>query len=133
MARFLSDEWFGEVNRLAPTVPDDLDVIVEQHVAGGPGGDVAYQVRVAGGRLTVGRVGRVGRVGAAGPPQDPDVVLLLDYATAAALGTGRLTAHDAFLTGRIRLRTGVSQLERAATALAALAPSLAALAGSTTY
>ena len=106
-------------------VPDDLDVVIEQHVAGGPEGDVAYQVRVGDGRVTI------------GPPDavhgDPDVVLLLDYATAAALGTGRLTAHDAFLAGRIRLRGGVSQLERAAAGLAAIGPAMAELAKSTSY
>jgi putative sterol carrier protein len=122
VARFLSNEWFEEVNRLAPPVPGDLNVVIEQHVANGPDGDVDYQVSLRSGHLS------------AGPPADsPDVVLLLDYATAAALATGRLTAHDAFLTGRIRLRGGVSQLERAAAALGALGDSLATLARSTTY
>ena len=129
MARFLSTEWFDEVNRLAPPVPDVLKVVTEQHVTGGPEGDAAYQVKADGGRLTVGRSDAADTASTA----DADVVLVLDYATAEALARGRLTTHDAFLGGRIRLRGGISQLERAATTLAALAPFLAELARTTTY
>ena len=125
MARFLSTEWFDEVNRLAPPVPDVLSVVIEQHVTGGPEGDVAYQVKADGGRLTV---GRSDAASSADADADADVVLVLDYATAEALARGRLTTHDAFLGGRIRLRGGIAQLERAATTLAALAPFLAELA-----
>ena len=131
MARFLSAEWFEQVNDqlnlMAPPVPGDVDVVIEQHVLDGPEGETTYQVRVAGGRVTVGA-----------PAGKADVVLVVDYATAADLASGRLTAHDAFLGGRIRLRGGVAHPEQAAAlaALAVFAPlgdSLARAARSTTY
>ena len=132
MARFLSTEWFDEVNRLAPPVPDVLDVTIEQHVMGGPEGDVAYQVTAGGGRLSV-RRSDTAETAVTEKTSNADVVLLLDYATAEALARGRLTTHDAVLGGRIRLRGGISQLERAAATLAALAPFLVELARTTTY
>jgi hypothetical protein len=122
VVRFLSVAWFDEVNRLLPTVPADIDLVLEQHVSGGPQGDTAYQVRIGSGVVTV------------GPPAGPaDITLVLDYGTAVALATGALSTHDAFLAGRVRLRGNVARLDAAGAALAGLADAMAAVGASTTY
>ena len=122
MVRFLSDEWFDEVNRSSPTVPADIELVLEQRVTGGPNGDLTYQVRVAAGVVSV------------GPPSGPaDITLLLDHAAAVALATGTLSTHDAFLAGRVRLRGNVTRLEAAGAAFAALDRAMALINERTTY
>ena len=122
MVRFLTDEWFAEVNREASTVPAGIELVLEQRVTGAPSGDLAYQVRISGGLLTV------------GPPSGaPDIILALDYATAVALATRALSTHDAFLAGRVRLRGNVTRLDAAGAAFAALDGAMAAIGARTTY
>jgi hypothetical protein len=122
VVRFLSDGWFDEVNRSAPAVPTDIELVLEQHVSGGPQGDIAYQVRIGSGVVTL------------GPPAGPaDITLVLDYGTAVALATGALNSHDAFLAGRVRLRGNVARLDAASAAVAALADVIVALGANTTY
>ncbi|MGH9064312.1 MAG: SCP2 sterol-binding domain-containing protein [Acidimicrobiales bacterium] len=61
-----------------------------------------YAIRVAGGRVEV----------VAGGVDDPDVTLSEDYATAAALSRGELSAEAALLAGRIRVRGDSGALAR---------------------
>lgn len=99
MARYLSGEWFEEINAAAragaapPTATGGRPVVLQQLVTGGPDGDVAYWVRVGDGTLEAG----LGRA------EDPDVTVGQSYDTALAVSTGELSAQAAFLAGRIRV------------------------------
>lgn len=106
MARYLSDEWFDEVNRAAADsdrLPDDtagVQLTIQQVVTDGPDGDVHYTVRVAGGRVEV------------APGHDPgaDVTFTEDWDTARHVAAGQLSAPAAFMTGRIRVAGNVAVL-----------------------
>jgi len=131
LARFLTPEWFEELNR-ATTCPASADnpaegsvanpaegsvanpaegsvtnpaegsvtnpaegsVTIQQVVTGAPDGEVAYVVRVSGGRVhaTLGRAA------------DTDVTIVEDYGTALALSRGEMSARAALLAGRIQIR-----------------------------
>jgi hypothetical protein len=56
----------------------------------------------------------------AGTHPDPDVTFRQDAATAVAVNAGELTAQEAFLDGRLRVRGAVGRLPEVAAALAAL-------------
>jgi putative sterol carrier protein len=116
--KFLSDEWLDEMNRLAPPVPQELSIVIEQRVLGRR----AYQIVVDGGRLVVGP-----------PATAPDVVLVSDYETAVALARRELSASEAFLAGRIRMRGDLGQLERAARVLAAVVGAIEEMGRVTIY
>lgn len=102
---FLSDEWVDALAaRLATQAIDpELAVAVRQVVD-----DVAWTVRVAGGRVSVDR--------------DPaaDVTLTTDRATAEALVAGELAAQDALAAGRLRIGGDLTKLLGASQVLAAL-------------
>ena len=122
MARYLSDEWLAAAHdALGP--PPDADaedaLVIEQHVEGGPDGRVVWHVVVAGDARSI----------LAGPHPSPDVTFTQDYATAAAVARGDLSAQEAFMTGRITLSGDAGALLAAAPALAALADALAAVRG----
>ena len=113
MATPFSAEWLTSLaeRAAAMSVPGDVDLTVQQIVEGGPGGDVRWSVRLAGGAVTV----------TAGQSGDPDVTLVTDWDTALALAGGTLATTDAFLAGRLRLRGDVQALLRAAGVLEGLA------------
>jgi SCP-2 sterol transfer family len=96
VASYLSDQWFDEVGAMPATPssePAAEDLVLQHVVTGGPEGDVCYHVRIAGQAVTVVR----------GPAADPDVTFAEDYATAAAIAGGALSAPAALLAGRIRV------------------------------
>jgi hypothetical protein len=97
MWRFLSVEWVDALDRAAsaqsPAAPTTTTVVVEQHVLGGPEGDVVYH-------MALGPDGWHARTGA-GPTAD--LVLRTDYDTAVALHRGTRTAQDAIAAGRLRI------------------------------
>jgi putative sterol carrier protein len=111
MARFLSDEWFAEVELLATgSVPGGGGVlVVEQMVTGTPDGDVRYQV-VTGPEGTA-----VRRRGGA----RPHVVMTTDYPTASAIAQGRLSAAAAVSDGRVRVSGNLRGMAGAAEVMAA--------------
>jgi putative sterol carrier protein len=99
VARYLSPEWFDEVNAAAAADPDlsgatgSLRLVIQQVVTDGPEGDVRYAVRVEGGRVRV----------VPGDAADADVTVTEDHDTATAVARGELAAPAAFMTGRIRV------------------------------
>ncbi len=124
MARFLSDEWFAELERpAAGTATGGAQLIVEQVVTGAPEGDVRYQVVTGPHGTTVRRSGE-GR---------PDVVLTTDYPTAAAIAQGRLSAAAAVGDGRVRVGGSLRGVAAAADDLAAADLLTADVRGRTTY
>jgi putative sterol carrier protein len=102
--RYLSLEWIdalseqvaasGALGALAATHA----IGVTQVVSDGPEGDVVYHLQLGDGAATFG----------AGPAYPEDVRMEQDWATAMAVATHKLNAHEAFIKGKIRL-TGDQQ------------------------
>lgn len=99
MARYLSPEWFAEINATAAAgdvsdaVSEGLRLVIQQLVTDGPEGDVRYAVRIEDGTVAV----------VPGEAPDADVTVTEDHATATAVARGDLAAPVAFMTGRIRV------------------------------
>jgi SCP-2 sterol transfer family len=129
MARFLSPEWLAEVEaaaRRSPAFPADTHrgrVTVQQVVTGGPAGEVAYAATVGDGTVVI-RVGRAER---------PDVTFSEDWATAAAIARGALSAQEAFMAGRLRVAGDMAALLRHGPALGRLADAFAEVQGRTAF
>jgi putative sterol carrier protein len=104
-----SDEWIEAfAERAAGVVVDDgVRIVVQQELADS---GASWHVVVADGRATV----RGGR------HPEPDVTITEDRDTATAIGAGRLSAQQAFIDGRLRVRGSLDRLARASAALAAL-------------
>ncbi len=98
-------------------------LVVQQQVDGGPDGSVVWHVLVDG---TAPRL----RVG---PHPSPTVTFIQEYATAAAVAQGHLSAQEAFMTGRITLGGDAGALIAAAPAMAHVGDALAAVRAETTY
>ncbi|MGC8626501.1 MAG: hypothetical protein ACP5VR_02915 [Acidimicrobiales bacterium] len=100
MARFLSPEWFGELSRLQQSVlpaPEAPELVIEVLVTAppdDPGATVAYHVALQ---------GNYARALPPVPDREPQVRFTTDYATAAAIASGHLSAYDALLKGRTRV------------------------------
>lgn len=119
--RFLSPEWLESMRSATAPATPGTDVRARQRVTGGPDGDVAYVMALAGGQV---------RVEADGPA---DVELTTDYDTAAAISQGLLTPAAAFAAGRLRVDGAVSSLIAHQEAFAGIGRLLAGLSGATTY
>lgn len=105
MARYLSPEWIEALDASAGDgveVPDDVRLVVQQEVVGGPDGDVRYYIEIDGGKVGV----RAGRA------ESPTVTFTQDYATATAIAGGELSAQEAFMAGRVRVRGDLAELAR---------------------
>lgn len=138
MARYLSDEWFAaaaaalgpapELSAGAAGAPADV-LVVEQRVldgvpgSGGAAGPVVWHVVVAGEARSI----------HPGPHPSPTVAFSQDYATAAAVASGEVSAQEAFMTGRITMSGDAGALLAAAPALAAVGDALAAVRADTTF
>lgn len=127
MARFLSPEWFREIETAAPLRPpaggDRLTI--KQVVRGGPEGDVTYVVVVQGGQARI----EEGRD--AGP--SPDLTITTDWDTAAAIAQGALSAERALMDGRMRFAGNLDRLAARAAGLAGLDPVPTRVRETTTY
>lgn len=129
MARYLSPEWFEEINAAAAAVADlsdataGLRLVIQQVVTDGPDGDVRYAVRLEQGRVTV----------VPGEAADADVTVTEDHATATAVARGELAAPAAFMTGRIRVTGDTTVLLDAQPALYRLDAVFAGVRERTTY
>ncbi|MGH9243213.1 MAG: SCP2 sterol-binding domain-containing protein [Acidimicrobiales bacterium] len=102
MARYLSTEWVDALDGAAAglDVPDDVRLVVEHVVTGGPGGEVAYHVAIADGGARV----------APGPAATPTVTFTEDYDTAVAIARGQQSAQAAFMAGRVKARGDLATL-----------------------
>jgi putative sterol carrier protein len=135
VAIYLSDEWFGQVGarQFSPSstpseVPPALgqteeDLVLQHVVSDGPGGEIRYHVRVGGGAVTLIR----------GQAANPDVTFAEDYATAAAIASGEMTAPAALLAGRIRVGGDVAALMAHVGAFTANDPVPADVRAATTF
>lgn len=104
MAAFLSAEWFSQLRGPLSLAAESQRVVLEVTVAGGPSGEVRYQVVVAGNTAQL--LGPMGEFCA------PDVRFSCDYATISDLATGTLTGVEALARGRARVAGDISALAR---------------------
>lgn len=125
MVRFLSGEWIAALDAAGrdASVPADVQLTIQQIVAGDGGGDVRYHLVLADGRLRV----------HPGEAVNPDVTLVQNRDVAAALSRGELNAQQALEAGRLKLRGDIGQLRRHAKALVAMEDVFAAVRGETEY
>ena len=135
MARYLSEEWFTAAAAALEPAPDagastngeageDEEVlVVEQRVLDGPDGPVVWHVIVAGSARSI----------HPGPHPSPTVAFTQDYATAAAVASGDVSAQEAFMTGRITMSGDAGALLAAAPALAGVGDALAAVRDDTSF
>jgi putative sterol carrier protein len=104
-----SDEWVAALAARADGVAVDAGepLVVQQEIV-----DTGrcWHVVVAGGALRV----------AAGAHPAPDVTFSQDAGTADAIASGELSAQQAFVEGRLRVRGAVGRLPETASAFAAL-------------
>jgi len=126
--RFLSPEWLAalgaaasENERLCQAVAD-IDLTVGQVVLGGPGGDVAYALRLVQGTASVITDG-----------SDADIRIVQHYDTAVAISKGDITPAAAFAAGRLKLGGRVDELIRHADVAVGLGDLFGSLRASTSY
>ena len=106
MARYLSSEWFDEVNRAAADQSDlavdtaGVTLTIQQVVTDAPEGDIRYAVRIRNGTVEL----------RPGDSADADVTITEDWDTATAVASGQMSAPTAFMTGRIRVGGNVGML-----------------------
>src|SRR5262249_10685523 len=134
MARFLSAEWFAEIDRsvlAGSAVPAETSgqsrLVLEQVVHDTPEGEVRYRVVVGDGTARIERAAPgpngAARAAAAAPDATaasdaaftrstatPDLTIVSDWATATALAQGQLSAQAALMAGRLRIRGSLTRL-----------------------
>ncbi len=129
MAEFLSPEWIAELGAAATSMSvEDFDLldelIVEQVVRDGPDApEVRYYVRFVDDQVCV----------LPGAADDPDVRVISDYDTAAAIHRGELSAQAALVTGRAKLQGPIQHLRGREAVLRDLDDAFASVRASTTY
>jgi putative sterol carrier protein len=116
VARFLSTGWVDDVTATAESSDElaaasrGVHLTLQQEVTTDEGA-VRWWFRLDDGAVTAG-------AGEAG--DGADVVLRSDAATATAIATGAVAAHDAVAEGYLRVSGDIGALRRAAPALAAV-------------
>ena len=127
MAKYLSDEWFEEMNAAATSfsAPNGIEgeVSLRETITGTPFGDITYVMRIADGRVSIARHDDV----------VADVTFTQDYPTAVALHRGELTTHDAFFGGKVRVAGHLNTLLEHADLLQGIAPAFSDVRERTTY
>ncbi len=127
MVTYLSDEWLERAGDALSTSAElaertkDLDLAISYVVAGAPGGKVSYT-------LTFDH-GTAGVSAGAGAP----VSFELDYATAASIAQGELSAQAAFMQGKLKLVGDVNVLIRDGAVLDGVSDALGALRADTEF
>ncbi|MGH9123085.1 MAG: hypothetical protein ACRDYC_14270 [Acidimicrobiales bacterium] len=105
MARFLSPAWFDQVAATG-NGQAGWDAQLTHHVKGTPDGDVIYRVLVSGAALSI-----VPGVDEALPGEAlPGLAFTSNYATAAAIAKGEMSAEAALAAGLLRVSGDVRSL-----------------------
>ena len=127
MVQYLSDEWMQKAGEAlaanSALTGSDADLLIQYEVAGAPAGKVAYALRVGGGSGGI----------EAGPHPDAPVSFTLDYATAAKIARGELSAQAAFMQGDLKLGRDVTVLIRQHELLGEIDDALAPLRADTEF
>ena len=131
MARFLSADWFDEIESAstsgAGSTDPDQRLVMEQVVTGTPDGEVRYLVVVEEGRT------HVVRPSPGDTPTEAELTIICDWPTATAIAQGRLSTQRALMQGRLRVRGSPTALLRRGAQLAGVDPIPAAIRKNTTY
>lgn len=128
MARYLSPEWFEEVNAAAavrepsPARPG-APLVLQQVVTGAPEGEVRYWIRVHDGKVEAGL----------GEAETSDATIVQSYDTAVAVMTGKLSAQSALMAGAIRLSGNMAALVERQEALVGMDAAWAGVRERTSY
>jgi len=126
MARFLSPEWFAQLDAVhaASNVPaKDDPCVLEQVVTATPLGEVRYQLVVSGEAVRF----------EGGSTREPTVTFTSDYGTAAAIARGELSTQAALLDGRLRVSGNLSGISDALRQVSGLDLVPASVRAATTY
>ena len=123
MPRFLSQEWVDAVTAALSSSEDarsalrDAALTLQQHVSGGPVGDLVIWTTFAEGRVA----------GGLGEAPQPDVTFEMGYDTATALARGELNHQAAFMQGKLKVTGNMGKLLLNQEALEMLGPAMAAV------
>jgi len=126
MARFLSPEWFTELDaaQAAPPEPAKGDpCVLEQVVTATPQGEVRYQLVVSGGAVRFHAPSSLAAT----------VTFTSDYPTASAIARGELSTQAALLDGRVRVSGNLSGIADALRQVSGLDLVPASVRAATTY
>lgn len=125
MAAFLSDAWLAELDAAAQAggSAEAPDLVVQQIVVDDQRGEVAYAIRLRGGRVRV----------VPGRADDADVTFTQDRATAESIARGEVSAQVAFLAGRLRVGGDLRAVLGRAAALAGVGDLFAATRDTTSW
>ena len=128
MARYLSPEWFDDLNAAARKRPQEgparpARLSLQQVVTGSPDGEVRYWVRLDDGRVSAGL----------GEAESPDAVISQSYDTAVGVVKGDIRVQTALMSGEIRLAGDIATLIDHQEALRGLDAAFSELRGRTSY
>jgi putative sterol carrier protein len=129
VAAFLSDEWIvaldavARASELVPSLPDGGRLVVEQQVSDTPGGSARFHlVFDANGARVI-----------PGGAEEPDLVLITDYATACSLHRGETNAQQALGHHRLKVRGNLTTIARRAAVLGAVSDLFASVRSQTSF
>ncbi len=129
MLAYLSDDWLAAVQDAADRDQSLRDawreafLSVEQHVTGGPHGEVVFHVVFGDGRVRFGT----------GPLDDPDVTISEPYEVAVAVAQGRASAQAAAMVGQVTVTGRIDRLQQQAATFDRLADVFGAVRAETSY
>lgn len=129
MARYLSPEWFDDLNaaargRSGPPPAGPAHLCLQQVVTDSPDGDVRYWIRLDDeGAVTAGL----------GEVDSPDAVISQSYDTAVSVVRGDTRVQTALMSGEIRLAGNIATLIDHQEALRGLDATFSELRGRTSY
>ncbi len=128
MARYLSPEWFDDLNaapqqRADPAPPPAHRLSLQQVVTDAPEGEVRYWVRLDEGRVTAGL----------GEAETPDAVITQSYETAVGVVMGDIRVQTALMSGEIHLTGDIATLIDHQDALRGLDATFSDLRSRTSY
>ena len=126
MPEFLSPDWLAALDesaRASKSLAGAGDFTVQMVVRSSATGEMTYYLEVS---------AETARV-RAGTLESPDLTLIADYDTAAAISQGTLNAQEALAAGRLKIKGALEVLRGREQPFAALTDVFAEVRGATTY
>jgi len=126
---YLSDDWLEAIQEAADRDEPlraawrDASLSVEQHVTGGPHGEVVFHVVFGDGSVRFG----------AGPLDDPDVTITEPYEVAVAVAQGQASAQAAAMVGQVSVTGRIDRLQQQAATFDRLADVFGSVRADTSY
>lgn len=126
MARYLSPEWFQEMQAAASShKPETTDrsVSLRETITDTPFGNISYVMTIANGEITIDT----------SSDTVADVTFTQDYETATALHRQETTTQEVFFAGKVRVAGHLNALLENSDLLQGVAPAFADVRDRTTY